>query len=231
MCEDAIALPLATAARAADRQKGGNLIVQQQRLAVGLFVAGILACCAAPAIGGQSLADAARRAGEDRQSRPDALSFTDRDLTAPSAGNRDALALELTMPLLQRYAGVRTTILRAMVQSPDIAAQVQGTIPRAGARGVEGLEGEYTNIPTVVDALRAGQMTVHDYVVTEVAFMAAVGVLAGRLPVSGRPAGTIATSMEFLRRHQPDIAALFQEALTLEERLARQMVAPGATPR
>jgi hypothetical protein len=194
---------------------------------VSLFIPGVVLSAAAPAVGAQSLADAAARAKEQRQAHPDTPSWTDRDLAAgAAAGNREAIALELTMPLLQQYYGVRTAILRAMVQSPTLARQVLGAIGRAGREGVGGLEREYTNIPPAVDAIRAGQMTVHDYVVTEVAFMATVGVLAGKLSVSGAPAGTIGTNIEFLKRHEQEIATLHHEASVLEEQLARQAAAP-----
>jgi hypothetical protein len=209
-----------------------NLIVTARRRSIiSLFIAGVLVSAAAPAVCAQSLADAASRAKEQRQAHPDTPSVTDRDLTAGApAGNREAVALELTMPLLQQYCGVRTALLRAMVQSPALARQVLGATGRAGRDGVEGLEREYANIPSAVDAIHAGQMTVHHYVVTEVAFMAAVGVLAGKLSVSGAAAGTIGTNIEFLKRHEQEIATLRHEASVLEERLARQAAATIPQP-
>jgi hypothetical protein len=104
---------------------------------VSLFIAGLLVFGAASAVGAQSLADAAARAQEQRQTHPDTPSLTNRDLTASvAAGNREAVAVELTMPRLQQYCGVRTAILRAMVQSPALARQVLGALGRAGREGV-----------------------------------------------------------------------------------------------
>jgi hypothetical protein len=214
-----------------DRRHVDLIVTARQWSAVSLFVASMLVSAAAPAVGAQSLADAATRAKEQRQAHPDTSSLTDRELTPGVAtSNREAIALELTMPLLQRYSGVRTAILRAMVQSPALAKQVLGATGRAGREGVEGLEREYTNIRSAVDAIRAGQMTVHDYVVTEVAFMATVGVLAGKLSVSGAPAGTIGTNVEFLKRHEQEIASLWQEASVLEAQLARHAAATIPQP-
>jgi hypothetical protein len=132
------------------------IVTGRRRQLVRLFIAGVLVSTAAPAVCAQSLADAAARAKEQRQAHPDTPAFTDRDLTAEvSTGNREAVALELTMRLLQRYYGVRTAILRAMVQSPALARDVLGAIGRAGRKGVEGLEREYANIPSAVEATRA----------------------------------------------------------------------------
>ena len=174
----------------------------------------------------QSLADAAARAQAQRQAPPDTQALTDHDLASSSSnGNREAISLELTMPILQRYCSVRTALLRAMVESPDLAKQVLGATGRAGRDGVVGLEREYGGIPAAVDAIGMGHMTVHEYVITEVAFMAAVGVLAGKLSVSGPQAGTIGANIEFLNRHEQEIAALWQEASALEARLGRQVAA------
>jgi hypothetical protein len=179
----------------------------------------------------QSLADAARRAQEQRQEHPDSQTFTDGDLGKTAATrNTEAVRFELTMPVLQQYNAVRTAVLRKMVASVDLAKQVLGATGRAGPQGVAGLEREYADIPEVVDAIRAGQMTVHSYVITEVAFMAAVGVLAGKLSVSGAPAGAIGMNIEFLKRHEQEIAGLWKEALTLEEQLTRQFATQTSAP-
>jgi hypothetical protein len=173
---------------------------------------------------GQSLAGAARDAEEQRrQAGADTPSYANRDLdlAGPAGGNREARALILTWPLLQRYGAVRTAILRAMVQSPELAGQVRGAIGRAGRQGVEGLEREYGLIPQVAESARAGGMNVHEYVVTEVAFMIAVGVLAGTLSLPGAHAAALGANMEFLKGHQQEIAALFKEASSLEQRLAQ----------
>jgi hypothetical protein len=108
-----------------------------------------------------------------------------------------------------------------MVQSPDLADQVRGVIGRAGRRGVDGLEREYGLIPQMVEAARAGGLSVHEYVVTEVAFMIAVGVLAGTLSLPGAPAAALGANMEFLHGHQQEVAALFKEASSLEQLLAQ----------
>jgi hypothetical protein len=210
----------------------GNDPAPSRRVA-GMCIGVMLVWVGAQAGSSQSLADAAARAQEQRKAHPDSPSFTDRDLAASTApvGNAEALRLELTMPLLQRYSAVRTAILRAMVQSPDLAAQVLGAPGRAGAAGVEGLEREYRNIPAAVDAIRAGHMTVHDYVVTDAAFMIAVGVLAGRLSVPAARAGMIDTNIDFLRRHEQDVAALWQEASALEAKMAQSAPAPSSTHR
>jgi hypothetical protein len=178
------------------RSHADLILAARRRSVVGMLITGVLVSAAAPAACAQSLADAATLAKEQGRAQSDIPSFTDRDLTTDvSASNREAVALELTMPMLQQYCGVRTAILRAMVESPSLASQMLGAIGRAGTEGVVGLEREYTNIPSAVDAIRAGEMTVHSYTVTEVAFMAAVGVLAGKLSVSGVPAGMIGTNI------------------------------------
>jgi hypothetical protein len=194
------------------------------RVAVILAGAVVAAIAAAPS-GAQSLADAARRAEEQHQrAGAGTPSFTDRDLASSSLaveGNHEALSLTLTLPRLQQYAGARTAMLRAMVQSPDLTRQVRGAVVRAFPRGVDGLEQEYGALPAVVDAMRAGPMSVHDYAVTEIAFLAAVGVLAGKLPATGAP-GTVGINVEFLRSHEQDVQMLWRDATILEQRLARQ---------
>ena len=172
----------------------------------------------------QSLADAARRAEEQQRTAPaDTQAFTDRDLHGGeiAAGNREALSLVLTVPLLQQYASARTALLRAMVHSPDLTHQVLGAMGRAGRRGVDGLEHEYAMIPPVVDATRAVQMDVHSYTVTESAFMFAVGVLAGKLSAPDATTATVATNVAFLQRHQQDVERILKEATELEGQLAR----------
>jgi hypothetical protein len=177
----------------------------------------------------QSLADAARRAEEQRlQSPADTPSFSDRDLVA--GGNREALNLALTMPLLQQYSNARASLLRAMVRSPDLARQVVGAMGRAGRRGVDGLENEYTLIPPVVDAIRSAQMDAHSYVVTETAFMIAVGVLAGKLSVLDTASAAIATNVAFVRSHQQEIALLLKEATSLENELRTSQTARQLPP-
>jgi hypothetical protein len=194
-----------------------------------LLVAVLL--CAMPASApAQSLADAARRAEEERQQAPaDTHSFTDRDLVADrvTESNREALSLVLTRPLLQQYSTARTALLQAMVQSPDLARQVVGAVGRAGQRGVDGLEHEYAMIPPAVDAIRAGQMDVHSYTVTEAAFMLAVGVLAGKLSVPQTADVTVAANVAFLQSHQQDIAMWFKDAANLEAQLAKLLQNPG----
>src|SRR6516165_6879458 len=105
---------------------------------VAVILAGaVVAAIAAPS-GAQSLADAARRAEEQHQrAGAGTPSFTDRDLASSSLaveGNHEALSLTLTLPRLQQYAGARTAMLRAMVQSPDLTRQVRGAVVRAFPR-------------------------------------------------------------------------------------------------
>ena len=177
-------------------------------------------------VSAQSLADAARRSEEQRQQAPaDAPSFTDRDLVTGriAVGNREALTLVLTLPLLQQYFGARTALLRAMVHSLDLARQVLGATGRAGRGGVDALEHEYASIPAAVDAMRAAQMDVHSYTVTDAAFMIAVGVLAGKLTVPSGVGGTIAVNTAFLERHQQDIVIMSREATSLDSQLATSL--------
>jgi hypothetical protein len=201
-----------------------------RRAYIHLMTVVVMAVISVPSSRAQSLADAARRAAEQREraAGSDVKLLTDRDL-APSArpadSNRDVMSLVLTMPMLQQYSGVRTAILRAMVQSPDVTGQVIGAISRGTRVGIDALEREYTMVPTAVDAIRAGQMSVHNYVVTEVAFMAAVGVLAGKLPIAGAPAGTLA-NVEFLKQHQPEVEMLWKDALVMEEQITRRVGTP-----
>ena len=179
------------------------------------------------------MADAARRAEEQRlQAPPDTPSFTDRDLVAGGAaeGNREALNLVLTPQMLQRYSSARTALLRAMVQSPDLARQVIGAMRRAGQRGVGGLEHEYATIPLAVDAIRAGQMDVHSYTVTETAFMIAVGVLAGKLSAPATAGATVATNVAFLQSHQQDVAMWLKDATGLEAQLTKSLYNAGQLP-
>ena len=192
----------------------------------------VLVCPMSVAVSAQSLADAARRAEEQRQQAPAAPSFTDRDLSASGVteGNREALNLVLTPQLLQRYSSARTALLQAMVQSPDLARQVLGAMGRAGQRGVDGLEHEYATIPVAVDAIRAGQMDVHSYTVTETAFMIAVGVLAGKLSPPATASATIATNVAFLQSHQQDVAMWLKDAASLEAQLARSLHNAGQLP-
>jgi len=181
----------------------------------------------------QSLADAARRAEEERLQAPaDTHSFTDRDLAAVegTASNREALSLVLTPPLLQQYSTARTSLLRAMVQSSDLARQVVGAMGRAGQRGVDGLEHEYAMIPPAVDAIRTGQMDLHSYTVTEAAFMLAVGVLAGKLSVPETAGASVATNVAFLQNHQQDVATWFKDAASLEAQLAKSLRNAGQLP-
>jgi len=178
----------------------------------------------------QSLADVAGRAEEERLQAPaDTHSFTDRDLIAGGSteGNREALSLVLTPPLLQQYSSARTSLLRAMVQSPDLTHLVVGAMGRAGQRGVDGLEHEYAMIPPAVDAIRAGQMDVHRYTVTETAFMLAVGVLAGKLSVPATAGTAVATNVAFLQSHQQEIAMWFKDAASLEAQLAKSIANAG----
>jgi hypothetical protein len=200
---------------------------------VGLVTAGVLACMSTSPVLGQSLADIAKRAEEQRQERPnELLSFKNSDLTdVVSRNNREVVTLELALPLLERYYGVRTAILREMVKSPALARRIRSAI---GSTSVDGgvaiVEREYGNEPAVVEAIRAGNMTTHDYVITETAFMAAVGILAGKLPASAASTGAIGRNIEFLKRHQPEVEALWQEASPLEERLARPAAAAPPKP-
>lgn len=197
---------------------------------VRLITAAALCATSVPA-SGQSLGDAARRAEEQRQQRPDASrSFTNDDLPDDgSAGNREAITLQLTMPLLQRYCNVRTGILRDMVKSPDLAQRMRAAIGNAGGT-VAGLERQYASEPSVAATIQGGQMTTHEYVVTEVAFMAAVGILAGKLPAAAAPIGTIGVNVEFLKSHEPEIAAMWGEATSLQDQLMRQAVLPLPRP-
>jgi len=186
----------------------------------------ILLCPMPVPVSAQSLADAARRAEQQQQQAPTGTrSFTDRDLIAGGAtdGNHEALTLVLTVPLLQQYSSARTALLRAMVQSPDLARQVAAAIGGAGQRGVDGLEHEYAMIPLAVGAIGTGQMDVHRYTVTEAAFMIAVGVLAGKLSVPDRPGTTVATNVAFLQNHQQEVAMWLKDATSLEAQLARAL--------
>ena len=187
---------------------------------IGLLAAGALAGLLTGPVRGQSLADAAKRAEEQRQDRPiPSRSFTNSDLPdAASSNNREVVTLELTMPLLGRYYGVRTAILREMVKSPDLFTRIQAAISNPGS--VARLEQEYGSEPAVVGAIRAGMMTTHDYVITETAYMAAVGILAGKLHASAATTSMIGTNVEFLKRHQGEIEAMWQEASGLEAQLA-----------
>jgi len=213
------------AARLADRPNKETLEVTltctRPRL-VGLVTAGMLCALGSGAVHGQSLADAARRAAEQRESHPATPSLADSDRPGVDAGvSADAVALELTMPILERYGSARTAVLREMVKSPEVAARIQGAIGRAAGSG-EALAREYESDPVVAAAARGARMTARDYTVTEMAFMMAVGIAAGKLPPPPGPRGAIAANVEFIKRHQSDIAEIWKEALTLEERLARQ---------
>ena len=190
-----------------------------------LLVAALL-CRAEIPISAQSLADTAKRSEEQRlQASADTQSFSDRDLIAGeiATGNREALQLVLTLELNRRYAGAHAALLRAMVQSPDLARQVLGAMGRAGRHGVDGLEHEYAMIPSAVDAIRSGQMDVRSYTVTETAFMIAVGVLAGKLSMPDTPGATVATNVAFLQSHQQEIAIALKEATGLEDVLSKSL--------
>lgn len=165
---------------------------------------------------------------QDRhQTNPAVRTYTGVDLDATVASSNDeAIALELTMPMLRQYYGARTTLLRAMAQSAELARQVLGAVGRAGPRGVMGLEEQYADIPAAVEATRASQLTVHAYAVTEVAFMTAAGVLAGRISMPGKPPGSIGRNVKFLQQHKPEVAALQQEVSTLEAQAGRLAAAP-----
>ena len=186
----------------------------------------VLLCWMPVPVSAQSLADAARRTEEQRLQAPaDTQSFTDRDLITSgiAVGNREALNLVLTLPLLQQYSSARTALLRAMVQSPDLARQVLGAMGRAGRRGVDGLEHEYAMIPLAVDAIRAGQLDVHSYTVIEAAFMIAVGVLAGKLSMPDTAGATVATNVAFLESRKQDVTLLLKGVTSLEDQLARSL--------
>jgi hypothetical protein len=161
-------------------------------------------------------------ARDRQQTNPAVRTYTGVDIDAAVASSNDeAIALELTMPMLQQYYGARTILLRAMAESPELARQVLGAVGRAGPRGVMGLEEQYADIPAAVEATRARQLTVHGYAVTEVAFMTAAGVLAGRIPMPGKPPGSIGRNVKFLQQHKPEIATLQQEVSRLEAQAAR----------
>jgi len=184
-----------------------------------MLMAGVVIFATGASVSTQSLADAARRAEEQRQqSGPGTPSFTDRDLTAGDlVGNRDAKSLVLTMPLIQQYLGARAAITRAITQSPDVARQMRDALIGAGQQGVDGLERGYSAIPAVVDGIRSARMTVHDFVVTEVAFMGAVGVLAGKLPPPPASAKALSSNIEFLKQHEAEVAALLKDAPVQKE--------------
>ena len=179
-----------------------------------LLMAGVVIFTTGASVSAQSLADAARRAEEQRQqSGSGTPSFTDRDLAGdPAVGNGDAKNLVLTMPLIQQYLGARAAITRAIAQSPDLGRQMRDALIGAGQQGVDGLERGYSAIPALVDGIRSARMTVRDFVVTEVAFMGAVGVLAGKLPPPPPSAKALNSNIEFLKQHEPDIAALLKDA-------------------
>jgi hypothetical protein len=160
---------------------------------------------------------------EDRQqTNPAVRTYTGVDLDAAVASSNDeAIALELTMPMLRQYYGARTTLLREMAQSAELARQVLGVVGRAGPRGVMGLEEQYADIPAAVEATRASQLTVHGYAVTEVAFMTAAGVLSGKISMPGKPPGSIGRNVKFLQQHKPEIATLQKEVSTLEAQAGR----------
>jgi hypothetical protein len=208
----------------AGRTEADTTIVQTTRylaLAAGGLLTAVVLVSQTPVAQGQSLADAAKRAEEQRRAHPDGgRSFTDRDLPETvTSNNSEVLRLELTLPILQRYSAVRTAILREMVKSPEMVGRIRAAI---GAGTMAGVERVYASEPSTAQAISAGEMTPHEYVVTEAAFMAAVGVLAGKLPASAALAGMIGANVEFLKRHQQDIATLWQEAFSLEEQLVRQ---------
>ena len=147
--------------------------------------------------------------------------FTNADLVdVTSLNNKEVLGLELTLPMLDKYFGIRTAILREMVKSPDLTRRMRAEV---GARtaGVADVERDYASEPAVAEAIGAGHMTTHEYVVTEVAFMAAVGILAGKIPATAAANGAIGTNVEFLKRHEREIEAMHREASTLEDRLSR----------
>jgi hypothetical protein len=185
------------------------------------LAAGAMVCLAA-AVPGQSLGDVAKRTEEQRRERPGtAKTFTNADLVdVTSMNNKEVVALELTMPMLDQYFGIRTAILREMVKSPDLTQRMKAQVGTRTA-GVAGLERDYAGEPAVAAAIGAGHMTTHEYVITEVAFMAAVGVLAGKLPPALAANRTIGGNVEFLKRHEREIEAMHREAGVLEERLSR----------
>jgi len=187
-------------------------------LTLGMLLLGAAPICA------QSLADAARRAQEQRDKHLQSPTFTDNDLAAVAASsNREAAFLELTMPRLQQYRDARTSMLRTLVKSPVVAGRLREAIAGAGREGADGFERAYSREPSVVEAIGAAQMTTHDYAVTEVAFMVAVGVLAGRIPASVAQAGTIGSNIEFLKRHQAELEVMWRETSALEAQLASQI--------
>ena len=186
----------------------------------------VLLCPAEIPISAQSLADAAKRPAEHRSQAPTGTqASSDRDLITGgiAAADRDALHVVLTSPLLQQFARARTSLLRAMLQSPDLASQVRGAIGRAVQRGFDGLEHEYAMIPSAVAAIRKDRMDVHSYAVTETAFLIAVGVLAGELPMPDMPGTTIATNVAFLQSHQQEVEMALKEVTELQDQLARSV--------
>ena len=202
-----------------------NIQVRLQGYLCRLLLA-VLLCPAEIPIAAQSLAEGANRPEEQRSQAPaEPQAFSDRDVVPGgiAAGNREAIHLVLTLPLLQQYARARTTLLRAMQQSPDLAPQVRGAIGRAVQRGFDGLEHEYAMIPSAVTAIRKGQMDVHSYTVTETAFMIAVGVLAGELSVPKLPGTTVATNAAFLQSHQQEVEIVLKEVTELQDQLARSV--------
>jgi hypothetical protein len=136
-----------------------------------LLVVVIVAACALP-LAAQSLAEAARRAEEERKTRGTGPKITNRDLPGRSGFAALGTEFRLTDQIFDQYRRAWKEIMKKRAQDASIDAALMRS--EAAGTNTSDLEWGYTQIPEVVEILDRHQLTVHTYWLVDAAFARAI---------------------------------------------------------
>lgn len=182
-----------------------------------LFLCTFLATVPAIAMAQSPLAEAAKKAEEQRQQSGDqSQAFTDRDLRSRGSGwDSDLYGTKLTMEGLERYTNARVEMVRAMLADRELDRRVsQQTI--TDFREYELL---LAAEPAFSERLAQAGITAHDYVYTEGALTIVEKMAANGTQPSKDLPPVVSVNLRFYRVAKPTINGLLAEAKDLEKQL------------
>ncbi len=189
-------------------------------------VAGLSLCAAAAQT--PSLSELARQAELQRAAKSADDLFANRHLAGASmAGSTEAADLRLTMALVQRMFEAWDAGLRAQIQDVVMARRYLTASSRA--KNYEEDERAIAAEPALVQSIRQHSMTVHEFVVTRLAYTLAESVRDHRYPPGLLDFGNIGPNVKLLSDHASDVQAAARGHQKLDRQLSEAVAVASAS--
>lgn len=185
-----------------------------------LFLSAMMAALPAIAAAQSPLAEAAKKAEEQRQENAGRSQvFTDKDLQPHGRGwDADLYGTKLSLDRIERYSSARAEMVRAMLADRALDTRVsQQTI-----NDFHDYEMLLAAEPAFAAQLGRAGITAHDYVYTEGALTIAEKLAASGVQPSKDYPPAVSQNVRFYRVTKPTINKMLADAKGLEEKLVQR---------